>query len=227
NGPSLIRTPLDLLAGEYTFAMNRIALIYEKTIWRPSFFVCTTTNITRETWKRDIHQTMSLGGPCFIWDKLAEHVAGFDNVAMLHCTHGEHIVPEAPDEWWSHDCAERVCKFGTSMLVALQLATYMGFNPIYLVGCDLGFQKDPTQRRRSDPEPAPDVPKQTDPNHFHPDYGTPGCTAEQLNMNMRAAHELTLRATRKVGVTVYNATVGGQLDIYPQATFDELFRAAA
>ncbi|MGH7214847.1 MAG: hypothetical protein ACREIT_08790, partial [Tepidisphaeraceae bacterium] len=53
NGPSLIRTPLDLLAGEYTFAMNRIALIYEKTIWRPSFFVCTTTNITRETWKRD------------------------------------------------------------------------------------------------------------------------------------------------------------------------------
>ena len=108
------------------------------------------------------------------------------------------------------------------MLVALQLAVFMGFSPIYLLGCDLGFKPDPTQRKD-----APlDLPR-VDPNHFHPDYGTPGCSADQLNMNMRAAHELANRAAQRLHVQVYNATVGGELDIYPRAEFDRLLRVAA
>ncbi|HEX3359343.1 MAG TPA: hypothetical protein VHS31_20355 [Tepidisphaeraceae bacterium] len=220
NGPSLARTPLDRLCGEYTFAMNRIALLYQKLQWRPSFFVCTTTNVTKPTWREDIHTTLKLGCPAFIWDKLMEHVAGFENTLPINCTHGEFIVPEALDEWWSDDCAQRVCKFGTSMLVALQLAAYMGFSQIYLLGCDLGFKPDPTQRKQSEQGA-------TDPNHFHPDYGTPGCSADQLNMNMRAAHELALRAGKRLGVQIFNATLGGELEIYPRADFHMLTRAAA
>src|SRR5690606_5753244 len=113
------------------------------------------------------------------------------NIYPLNCTDGQHIVPEAKDEWWSYNCAERVSKFGTSMLVAMQLAVYMGFNPIYLVGCDLGFAPDPTQRKEK-------VEGAHDPNHFHPDYGTPGCSADQLNMNMPAAHRLAKRMTDRI-----------------------------
>jgi hypothetical protein len=222
NGPSLNQTPLDRLCKEYTFAMNRIALLYGKLRWRPSFFVCTTLNIARPAWRQDIHATLREGMPAFIWDKLAEYVEGFNNTLMLNCTHGEQIVSEAPDEWWSDDCAQRACKFGTSMLVALQLAAYMGFSSIYLLGCDLGFKPDPTQRK----QPVAGE-SRVDPNHFHPDYGTPGCTADQLNMNMRAAHELAHRAGQRLGVQIYNATVGGELDVYPRAEIDQLLRAAA
>jgi hypothetical protein len=222
NGPSLNHTPLDRLCNEYTFAMNRIALLYQRLRWRPTFFVCTTTNIARPTWREDIHTTLRAGMPAFIWDKLAEHVQGFENTHMINCTHGEHIVPQAPDEWWSDDCEQRVCKFGTSMLVALQLAVYMGFSPIYLLGCDLGFKPDPTQRKD-----APADEPRVDPNHFHPEYGTPGCSADQLNMNMRAAHELANRAAQRLGVQIYNATIGGELDVYPRAEFDRLLRVAA
>ncbi len=195
-------------------------MLYEKLRWRPSFFVCTTTNVTKPTWQEDIHTTLKTGCPAFIWDKLGEHMQGFENTHPINCTHGEFIVPEAPDEWWSDDCAERVCKFGTSMLVALQLAAYMGFKEIYLIGCDLGFKPDPTQRKQSEAGA-------TDPNHFHPGYGTPGCNADQLNMNMRAAHELALRAGRRLGVGIFNATIGGELEIYPRADLERLMRKAA
>ena len=71
NGPSLNKTPLDTLHSEYSFAMNRISLLYDNVRWRPSFFVCTTLNIEREEWRRDIVKTISLGIPCFIWDKFS------------------------------------------------------------------------------------------------------------------------------------------------------------
>ncbi|MEL7474404.1 MAG: hypothetical protein AAGK04_13885, partial [Planctomycetota bacterium] len=38
NGPSLNRTPLHQLKDEYTFATNRIHLLYDRIDWRPSFY---------------------------------------------------------------------------------------------------------------------------------------------------------------------------------------------
>ncbi len=58
NGPSLRDTPLNLLRNEYTFAMNRIALTYKTTKWRPSFFLCTTTNVVRPDWNKDIRESL-------------------------------------------------------------------------------------------------------------------------------------------------------------------------
>jgi FkbM family methyltransferase len=224
NGPSLSETPLDELRGMYSFAMNRIALIYGKVRWRPSFFICTSTNIAREEWRRDIIKTITLGTPSFIWDKLKQYVEPyhFKNVAYVNCTHGKEVTDSAPDDWWSYDASQRVCKFGTSMLPALQIAIYMGFNPIYLLGCDLGF-KPPIQavdNRKSSYDAGRQV--QKDPNHFAADYGTPGCPPDVLNTNMRAAHILARRAAERIGVAIYNATPGGDLDVYPRVDLREL-----
>lgn len=229
NGPSLARTPFDQLQGEYTFAMNRIALLYDKVNWRPSFFVCTTTNIARPEWREDILRTISLGIPSFCWNNLNEYIPPHSNVIDINCTHGKEVVSYAPDEWWSYDVSQRVCKFGTSLLVALQIAVYMGFNPIYLLGCDLGFETNGNkltlnilisnvlrrltgQQRISSP----------DPNHFDPSYGTPGCAPETLNINMLAAHNLALRATERIGVKIFNATLGGELEISPRVELDHI-----
>ena len=44
NGPSLNDMNLDLLENEYSIAMNRIELIYEKTSWRPSWYMFCSSN---------------------------------------------------------------------------------------------------------------------------------------------------------------------------------------
>ncbi len=116
----------------------------------------------------------------------------------------------APDEWWSDNIEDAVCKFGTSMLPVLQIAMYMGFETIYLLGCDLGFKENS--------EPSQDQ------NHFHSGYGTPGFSAEILNKNMKAAHELTLRAAKRKKVRIFNATIGGELEVYPRVNFFEVVK---
>lgn len=225
NGPSLLNTPLDQLAGEYTFAMNRVSMLYETTKWRPTFFLCTTTNINQPEWEKDILQTVGLGIDTFVWDDLMGHFTGYGNVYPLNCKNGTEVVNHAPDDWWSYDVTRRVTKFGTSMIVALQIATYMGFNPIYIVGADLGFK---AQRLAKLKKVLSYIPffkgTNQDLNHFHPSYGTPGLDAKNLNTNMLAAHELAHRATLKVGVTIYNATVGGSLEVYPRADIHEVLQ---
>jgi hypothetical protein len=223
NGPSLAQTPLDQLQGEHTLAMNRIALLYDKVSWRPSFFVCTTTNVARLEWHKDILRTISLGIPSFVWDRLKEYIEPRSNIVYVNCTHGDEVVSHAPDEWWSYDVSQRVCKFGSSMLVALQIAVYMGFNPIYLLGCDLGF-RGPRNKLISNMLISKALRRLTgrrsvptrDPNHFDPSYGTPGLAPDKLNVNMLAAHNLALRATERIGVQICNATLGGELEVYPR-----------
>ena len=224
NGPSLKVTPLDKIQYEYSFAMNRISLIYDKVLWRPSFYICTTLNISRKEWRKDILESISLGIPCFVWDKLEEFIKPyhFKNVHYIKCTHGDNITDQCPDDWWSHDISKRVCKFGTSMLPALQIASYMGFNPIYLVGCDLGFQTEGSEANNNAPLKHSHHQKNVDLNHFDPKYGTPGCPAKVLNINMKAAHELAFRTAARNGTKIFNATNGGQLNIYPRVDFTKL-----
>ncbi len=215
NGPSLRRTPLDLLRGEHAIAMNRIAMLYDRTFWRPTFFVCTTTNVRRPAWKRDILRTIDLNVSTFAWDQLRDDIGDRPNLHWLHCTHGNEITAAAPDDWWSDDITQRVCKFGTSMLPAMQIAFYLGFTEIYVLGADLGFQRT-TAQRLLDRLGLERLADRLDRNHFTPTYDTPGLDADRLEINMLAAHRLIAAAAKRRNVRVYNATLGGRLELYPR-----------
>jgi SAM-dependent methyltransferase len=211
NGPSLAKTPLHKLKGEHSFAMNRISLIYKKADWKPSFFICTTTNVADPEWNQDICNSVMEGMPSFVWSPLKPYLPHAENLYLMECTNGEAVADHAPDEWWSEDPSISVCKFGTSLLPAMQLAFYMGFSEIYLVGCDLGFKDEGANQSGSDP------------NHFDPNYRTPGFKADILNRNMKATHELCQRMAKKHGVKIFNATIGGSLEVYPRVDFNSLF----
>lgn len=224
NGPSIKKTNLDNLVGEYSFAMNRISMIYKRTKWRPTFFVCTTTNIKREGWQKDILNTIRMENTTsFVWRDLKEHTQSFKNINYISCSHGREVTNSPELSWWSNDISKRVCKFGTSMLVCLQIATYMGFNPIYIIGADLGFKKEPFISRFIKILTKNKVQLTIDQNHFDKKYGTPGLLPHDLNSNMLAAHKLCRRSTRRIGVDVLNATCGGELEVYPRVRYDKLF----
>jgi len=223
NGPSLAETPLDRIKNEYSFAMNRISLIYDETEWRPTFFICTTTNIAIQEWRSDILRSISMNLDSFVWDELDKYIGPRPNVNYINCTHGSQVTSEPPTEWWSDDVSQRVCKFGTSMLVALQIAIYMGFDEIYLIGCDLGFEDPWNNRIGKVIHTLRQKKKATnDNNHFSGNYGTPGFNADVLNSNMRAAHRLAKRMSEKKDVNIYNATIGGELEVYPRVDYYEV-----
>ena len=47
-------------------------------------------------------------------------------------------------------------------------------------------------------------------------------TAQRFNIKATAAHFLAYMATERIGVKIYNATIGGELNIYPRVDFYEL-----
>ena len=222
NGPSLNEIDLDLIGNEYSIAMNRISRIYDSTLWRPTFFVCTTSNIRDDEWRQDILETVKLGIPVFIWDELESFFTGYSNVIPLHCTNGSEVTASPSTEWWSYDISQRVTKFGTSMIVALQAALYMGFSEIYILGADLGFKSSLIQKI-SYRIGLNKLGHLLDSNHFFGSYGTPGLNANMLNTNMIAAHELSKKSIEAKGVKIFNATPGGSLEVYPRVDYDSLF----
>jgi hypothetical protein len=155
NGPSLDKTPLSRLNSEYSFAMNKINGTYSETDWRPSFYYVSQPTSHPEAPHKNgcdyIKENVELGIPCFLRSDYTQYTE--KNVYHLNVSslHSRPLFDNIPNEeisnieldllceFWSDDISRLVYHYHTIYGV-LQLAKYMGFNQIYLIGCDLGFE---------------------------------------------------------------------------------------
>lgn len=232
NGPSLLNTPLDKLQNEYSIAMNRISLIYEKTKWRPTFFLCTTVLIKKENWRKDIMTSIDLGIDSFVKDSFFPYMGNRKNIYYVHCAHSKDKACGTIDDW-SNDISVRVSKFASSMFAALQIVFYLGFDEIYILGADLGFQdpflmkiiKNSAILGRIANFIDPNLYEKYDPkSHFAPYYGIPGGNVSKINKNMIIAHQIAKKAAELQGKKIFNATIGGNLEVYPRVDFNEIIQ---
>lgn len=155
NGPSLKHTPLDELNNEYTFATNQVYKIFPDTNWKPEFyFNCHLPH--------DLNRIDSGEAITNIKDKLIKNsICFFDN-------RSKHLFESADDvyffrrhslrgtpidrcdinqvrqfslnhlnEYWSSNVSNVVYEYH-SMYAMMQISAYLGFDEIYLIGCDLG-----------------------------------------------------------------------------------------
>jgi hypothetical protein len=202
-GPSLRKEDLLTLRNEYTFGMNSICKLFKETDWRPTFFGI-----------QDL----------YVYDKLDEEMKDIgDSVVLI----GDNIVKKrkVPQSWipfplntayndyqqfvkqsffakFSDDCY-RVVYNGFSITFSLiQLAYYLGFEEVYLLGADCSFSKNGK-------------------NHFmeHGHYDPRLDTAQERNLTMyRCAKEFCANHNFKI----FNATRGGELELFPRISFDSI-----
>jgi len=150
NGPSLRDTDLNKLKNEYTIAMNRIDLIFPLVEWRPSYFVYVRATSPNTERLKSYKTTLDLGIPSFISEDNCEYFPTKQNIMYLK--RDDSVRPDkcyefdsAADivgECWSCDIEKVVYRPDSSMYVAAQIASYMGFDKMYFVGCD-GYQTNP------------------------------------------------------------------------------------
>jgi hypothetical protein len=105
----------------------------------------------------------------------------------------------------------------------LQLAFYMGFSEVYLIGMDFSYAVP----QSTTIEGANYTSNEDDPNHFHPEYFGKGKKwhdpmLDRVAMNYEKAKE----AFGADGRTIYNATVGGKLEIFPRTEYASLFESS-
>jgi len=219
NGPSIKHTPLELLKDEYCFGTNRVIQLYEHTEWRPTHYIAVSgENCKRKDWFNDMVKIIETGIPCFLanwlWKTDANREKWYfpptpDNVLKLFCMK----LWDKDDNCvvgWSTNVESQVIQSRGVASGWMQLAYWMGFNPLYLVGCDLGYKPF-------------DLGKD-DPNHWLSNYdkerGEEDCIRE--NEVMHYAHHRLAQLAKEVGCEVYNATIGGELEAYPRVDLYEL-----
>lgn len=204
NGNSLNETPLHLLKGETTWAMNRIHLHYPNTTFRPSYyFMCDWNQQNPHNYWRECIRAHA-DTPKWLWDGFRDGHKFFPDLEPMgdvsnttwiprcekhHYYMGDNHMKRA-EAWHLPD----ICTAFSGIGAVMQLAYLNGATEIYLLGCDLYKGGDYSQ------------------NFFTPDYANdPRDRSDIDNVNMTQVHRV---AKRSSPIPIYNATIGGLLEVH-------------
>ena len=210
NGKSLNVTPLHLLKGEITWGMNRIHKHYSNTTWRPTYYLMVDYNQQNphNYWKECIKAHWNT--PKFLWDGFRDGSKMFPDLEP---------IGEVPATTWLPRCKKHhyymatnwkraeswhfpdICTAFSGIGAMMQLAVQHGATELYIVGADLYL---------------PDYQE----NFFTPDYTSDQRPRDELdNTNMIQVHQV---ARRSSPVPIYNATIGGMLEVHPRVNFEDV-----
>jgi hypothetical protein len=206
NGPSLRETDLGLLRRETTFGMNRIYMLFEEIGFSTTYFVAINTLVIEQS-AEDIKK---LTMPKFITWRGRRWMADDPGAVFLDTDY-------TPPATFSRDAAGRIFEGSTVTYVALQLAYYLGFEEVILVGVDHHFS---TQG----PANVTVVSEGDDPDHFNPGYFGKGYRWQLPDLQAsEQAYALALDAFRSDGRRILDATIGGMLHVFPKVDYRSLF----
>lgn len=213
NGPSLTVEDLDQLKHEYSFGSNRIYSVFDNTSWRPTFYAAADMDLIPTMVE---HIESFSPEVCFI-DKRANDLIDPSSAVYPLNLRLDFFSPKkhtTDNISFSTEPSKRVAVGYTVTYICLQLALYMGFTNIYLIGMDHSFtwvidsEDKVTQNNGVNDHCYLD----TDEIIINPQY----------REGVEFAYALARKEAEKRGAKIYNATRGGTLEVFDRIAFDEL-----
>jgi len=221
NGPSLNQMDLDLFREEYVWGSNKCYLLFERIDWRPSFYVAVDRRVVPDI-KDEIKQLVEkLPDTLFFFPYLFHHdnlLTSSPNIYWYY----EKLVDRdnSPFDVFSLDASKLVYSVFTVTIAMIQLAVYLGFNPIYLIGCDTNYSIPASVIQEDANGDLLLSMKDDDKNHFSEDYFGKGSKWHAPHVeNMLWHYEQVKLVSDKLGIEIYNATVGGKLEVFPRIDY--------
>jgi len=206
NGPSLRDTDMRKLRNEYTFGLNRIYMMFPELGFETSFYV-SINDLVVEQCAADI---MQLKMPKFIAWHAREWLRPVENLFLLYTTY---TGPR-----FTRDITRRIWEGATVTNVAMQVAYYLGFSEVILIGVDHSFAT------KGKPNTTV-VSEGDDPNHFNPAYFGKGFRWQLPDLDTsEVGYAMARNAFEADGRRVLDATIGGKLTIFPKVDYNSLFK---
>lgn len=220
NGPSLNMLNITKLNKEYTFGVNGIFYKTKETGFRPYYYVVEDSDVMKDNVKEI--NAYEIEGQKLFPTVYKNIVTNTTNVTFFRMNRGfyEKTSPNYGIPRFSADCAERIFCGQSVTIISLQLAFYMGFEQVYLIGMDFNY----TIPQSAIVKGVKIESTEDDPNHFHPDYFGKGKKwsdpqLDRVLVNYKMANFIYECADRKI----YNATVGGRLELFERVDYNSLF----
>lgn len=212
-GPSLTLADVEMLKDEYVFGVNSICAIYSRTDWRPQFYVFQDYPIYEmygEIFNENGKTLVFSGDPLVSFPyskriKIKERWVRFPLNWAYHTYAGR---KGRPFVYFSDNCYERVYSGYTVTYSAIQLAMYMGFEEIYLLGVDCDY-------------------KSGKKNHFMK-MKNEAIRSSQVARTECEYQSLAYQKARQMAeernVHIYNASRGGKLEVFPRKKLEEVLK---
>ncbi|MHC4911736.1 MAG: FkbM family methyltransferase, partial [Planctomycetota bacterium] len=204
NGPSLNKMDLSFLKNEITFGMNRIYLLFDKWGFTSTYYVSVNPLVIEQS----VEPIRQITAPRF----LALEGLPFTGPAEKNI-----FLQRRPGGAYFSDDPRRGCWWPTVTYAAMQLAYFMGFSEVILIGVDHYFKTKGDANKEI-------VSAGLDEDHFHPDYFGKGIRWNLPDLEKsEMAYRLAKQAFEAAGRRILDATVDGHLTIFPKADYKGIF----
>lgn len=199
-GPSLTIEDIELIKNEYSFSMNSIIKWFDKTDWRPTFYGVQDYAVYRSL-KQDIEK--------YGWD----NVWIGSNLASRFKLHSGNIFPidfgnhiKNLDDFnirFSDDIVMEIYDGYTIVYSLIQIAVYMGFSKIYILGADCDYKGSKKHAVEHNVPISEDALKNSSERLFF-------------------MYENAKKECEKRNVEIFNATRGGKLEVLERVRLEDV-----
>ena len=224
NGPSLNQIDMDLVSQFPHFAVNSYFLLEEKIKRPPDFYVVEDTAVFKDNFSEIIDfEAGQKFFPMIYKEKLLDGRTSEDlgNPLFFRMNQGFYGRSTGTLGYprFSQDFSQRAYCGQSVTIINLQLAYWMGFQRVLLIGMDFSYHIPSDAKIDGNII----VSQSDDPNHFDPRYFGSGKTwkdpkLSRVLQNYRLAKEIFEADGRQI----LNCTVGGALEIFERDRLEQI-----
>lgn len=216
-GPSLAVDDLEKIKGEITFSLNDCYSLFDKTEWRPTYYVnfellsrFSARFIERFISNQNQYHLKNVFLPYCRYTRKLSKLFKEDNLTFLPVEiDWSNYTKDDRDLRFSRDCSRVVKAAYTTVYAIAQIAVYMGFSEIYFIGADCNYQVGARHCYDSKLEYDFNTKKKCDAD-------TKGVTR---------GYQKIREATETIPeVKFYNATRGGMLEEFERVDLDHVLK---
>ena len=206
NGPSLKHIDFSLLENEFTIGMNRIYLMKKQNGFIPNYLAC----IDEKSQINQFHEEFNkVEIPCFFNFKLRNKFSKLSN---------QNFVVGKFSQSFANGISKAYGNGKSVTYTAIQLAFYMGFKEVYIIGKDHSYntvQKAGTGIKSDGNED----------NHFIKGYYKKGQNWDAPDLTGEEhAYKIAKEKFKKNNRKIFDATVDGKLQVFEKIDFFSLFK---
>jgi hypothetical protein len=215
NGPSLNQVDISKISDEYSIGSNSIYRKTEEMGFKPTFFTVEDLKIINDQYKEiDQYQCDYMFFP-------GSRRMKFTNGKHRYFLNQEYSIynelsPYFETPRFSLDCADKVYCGQSVTIINLQLAYYLGFEKIYLIGMD--FNYGPLEKS----EIPVGINAEDVVNHFYKEKDNKVPHDPKLEVTLKSFRLCKLMYELD-GREIINATVGGKLEVFDRKDYNLLF----
>ena len=201
-GPSLRMSDLDVLKEnkEICISMNSIFYAFNETEWKPDYYVmCDYRGF--DEYEKNL-DSLPIKAKFLSDNSKTFWKTSHDRNIYRYHQHYEYYYDRLPK--FSTDFSKKSYTGGSVTYACIQLAVYMGFREIYLLGVDFtGANKSVSKY-----------------SHFHTEKELIAVNYTEL---VKAGYEKAKLYAEEHEIKIYNATRGGELEVFKRVDFDIIF----